>query len=103
MWYDTHMASHNTVLKNADDAITYAQDVRAFHRRRTKKGVRQRETDLKHAVARVQRAMKPIRASLGRARHLPQTYEKARRVDELKAKSQLLQAERRKLWKMRQQ
>jgi hypothetical protein len=93
--------SHNTMLRDADVAIENAQQVRAFHRKRTKKDSNQRQTDIRHASSRVQRAMKPIRTSLGRARHLPQSQEHLAAVDELKAASARLQAERRKLWKLR--
>ena len=103
MWYASSMPSpsHSSMLQDADIAINLAQEVRAFHRRRTKKESNQRKTDVRHASARVSRAMKPIRSALGRARHLPQTDEHKAQVAELRDASQRLQSERRKLWKLR--
>lgn len=93
--------STNSMILGADGAVSNAQDVRAFHRKRTHKGHQQRETDIKHALQRIQTAMKPIRSELGRVRYRGQSSERLAEALLLKAASARLQTERRKLWKLR--
>jgi len=87
---------------NALDAIQWAQTVRARHAKKTPKGGQQREHDIAMALQRLKKAMKPIRSELGRSIHyspdMPSANENRERLGDL---SDSLQAERRKLWKMR--
>jgi hypothetical protein len=103
MWYDSFMdePSFNKMRDSAAGAVKYAQDVRAFHRKRTRPGERARETDIRHALAGVRRAMKPIRSTLGRAPYDHHGSEQEHYYDALREASQRLQSERRKLWKLR--
>lgn len=87
---------------DALDAIKMAQDVRTRHAKRTAKGGRQREDDINMAMKRLKAAMKPIRSELGRAIHYaPEMPSAMANRDKLNDLSTRIQAERRKLWKMR--
>ena len=90
----------NDALKEASLAVKNAQEVRAFHRKRTSRGDRQRLNDLKLAEARVKAAMKPLRSEIGKFPHQPQTATVIARQEKIRAASDALQKERRKLWKM---
>jgi hypothetical protein len=89
-----------TDIKTAKLAVTHAQAVREYHRRRSDRGSEQREWDIREAQERIQRAMKPLRTWQGKAPYATQTElhkEFTRQVSEV---SKDLQRERRKLWKM---
>lgn len=88
------------LITAATKAADYAEGVRAMHRKRSMRGNRQRELDLSLALNRLARAMRPIRSELARA-----PYGKPGCVTPLQRKglaeaSQIVQRERRKLWKM---
>ena len=85
-------------LVAAASAVQYAQDVRAHHRKRTKRGNPQREADLKIAQDRLHSAMEPVRTYLGRLQFEARTDQ--RTTERIRAASVELQRERRKLWKM---
>lgn len=93
--------SHVEMLERGEKAIAQAQDVRSYHRKRTRIGHPQRNTDILHAMQKVQAAMRPIRSALGRAPYQPLNETSRSETDELKAMSKRVQAERRKLWKLR--
>jgi hypothetical protein len=87
-------------LKEADLAVKNAQEVRAYHRKRTDRHDRQRQNDIRLAAERVKAAMKPLRSEIGKfARQLP-TRDTIERQERIRAASLALQRERRKLWKM---
>lgn len=88
------------MVENAEAAIKHAQDIRAYHRKRSKPGDKQRDVDIKHALTKVRSAMRPIRSALGRAPYDISADAGERRVA-LRAISARLQTERRKLWKLR--
>jgi len=88
------------IEQTAQAAAAYASDVRSMHRKRSERGSRQREADIAIALSRLRAAMRPIRSELARA-----PYGKAEGASPLQAMSlsdasQLIQRERRKLWKM---
>lgn len=103
MWYASCMDTlqHDLILMDANSAVKHAQDVRAFHRKRTRPGERHRSVDVRNALKRLRDAMAPIRSALGRAPYDKLNATTRKRHDELRAVSQLIQAERRKLWKLR--
>lgn len=103
MWYDTLMTQHpiETDLKAAFAAVRHARDVRKFHARRTQKGSMQREVDLDEAMERLKTAMKPLRSYLGSVPYRQQSYNARQITENVAEASQAIQAERRKLWKMR--
>lgn len=103
MWYASSMAkfqTHQSMIENAEAAVKHAQEIRAYHRKRSKPGDKQRDVDIRHALTKVRAAMRPIRSQLGRAPYDNSADAAERRV-ELRAISEKLQAERRKLWKLR--
>lgn len=82
-------------------ACDYAQSVRKMHRRRSTMGSAQREQDIQIGLDRLKDAIAPIRSVIGTFPYGPQTGEAERnRVAVLEA-SAAIQAERRKLWKMK--
>lgn len=87
-------------MNEAELAIKNAQEVRAFHRRRTERGNRQREHDLILAIKRVKSAMRPLRSEIGKFPYGPQTDQAAVNRQLIREASKALQRERRKLWKM---
>ena len=84
-------------LNHVRAAVDYAQEVRAYHRRRTRRGNKQRENDISLALDRLKRAMQPIRTRIGQIPYNPPREEN----ELLRQASKTLQTERRKLWKMR--
>jgi anti-sigma-K factor RskA len=88
-------------LRHARAAIDYAQEVRAYHRRRTRPGNIQRESDLALAIDRLKHAMKPFRTRIGKFPYGPQTEQAIETIQAVRKASKELQTERRKLWKMR--
>jgi hypothetical protein len=87
-------------IDEAASAVAYAQQVRAFHRRRTGRSSNQRETDITLALTRIREAMAPLRVQIGRFPYGPQTDLAEHNRDVIREASAALQAERRKLWKM---
>lgn len=82
----------------AYDAVDYARLVRERNRRRSRKGEALRERALREALARVKRAMKPVRSEIHKTQFQPPTPYRHM----LLGLSADLQTERRKLWKMLQ-
>lgn len=93
--------SHSQTVEKAEAAIAYAQEVRTYHRKRTRINHPQRNTDIQYATRKVQAAMRPIRSKLGKAPYRPINETSRRETDELKRLSARVQAERRKLWKLK--
>ena len=87
-------------MREAELAVRNAQEVRAFHRKRTQKGDQQRRHDLTLALRRVKAAMRPLRSQIGKFPYGPQTAIAEANRDKIRAASDALQKERRKLWKM---
>jgi hypothetical protein len=103
MWYDSRMPKNlpKEALQAADAAVVFAQQTRKLHRRRTAKTAEARERDIEAALERLREAMKPLRSEIGRFPYGPQTDAAERNRDKIRAASDALQRERRKLWKMR--
>jgi hypothetical protein len=87
-------------VREAELAVKHAQEVRAYHRKRTKRGDIQRKEDLTMAYDRVRAAMPPLRSETGRFPHQMPTAATLKRQEQIRAASKALQRERRKLWKM---
>lgn len=103
MWYDPFMPGHRPIpeiVEEAERAVAYAQEVRKFHRRRTRKDSAQRATDIDLALKRIRDAMKPLRHEIGRFPYAPPTKAAENNKFAILAASKSLQSERRKLWKM---
>lgn len=83
----------------AQAAVEFAQEVRKHHRRRSERNSHQRQEDIALALKRIRDAMRPLRSELGRFPYNPGAD--TERQEKIKAASQALQKERRKLWKMR--
>lgn len=90
-------------MREAELAVTNAQEVRAFHRKRSGRSDRQRIHDLTLALKRVKAAMSPLRSEIGKFPYGPQTDVAAQNRQAIREASAALQRERRKLWKMVQQ
>lgn len=88
-------------LAAAEAAAENAARVRKLHRRETPKGDPRREADLKLAQERIQLAMRPLRSFMCGYAYGPQSETRANTRERVEAISLQLQAERRKLWKMR--
>ena len=103
MWYDPHMTKEVSEddLLFAQAAVDNAQGVRKHHRRRTARGDERREADIKLAAERIQSAMKPLRSYLCGYMYGPQTETRAEKRVRVESLSKQLQAERRKLFKMK--
>lgn len=93
-------AAVSEAVHEARLAVQNAQEVRAFHRKRTERGDKQREDDLRLALERVKRAMKPLRSEIGRFPKQGSSPIILQRQEKVRAASLALQKERRKLWKM---
>lgn len=89
------------VVDDARAAALFAEQVRRYHRRRTAKGSKQRETDIDLALKRVREAMKAVRRETGRFQYGPQNAVAERNRETIREVSAACQSERRKLWKMR--
>lgn len=87
-------------LTEADLAVQAAQEVRAFHRKRSARDDQQRQDDLTLALDRVKMAMKPLRSEIGRFPKQPPSATILARQSRIREASLALQRERRKLWKM---
>jgi len=103
MWYDSCMPEElpENILEAAQSAVAYAQQVRRFHRRRTNRNTTQRATDMELALTRLREAMAPLRSEIGRFPYGPQTPIAAKNRDAIRAASDSIQVERRKLHKMK--
>lgn len=93
--------ANQIALDEAAAAVRYAQMVRAKHRRRTERGTREREEDIRLALERLKAAMKPLRSEIGRFAYGPPTPGEAPYRQSVRESSDAIQRERRKLWKMR--
>jgi hypothetical protein len=89
------------VLEAADAAIAFAQQMRKFHRRRTDRKSERRVEDIELALERLRAAMVPLRSEIGRFPYGPQTVQAESNREAIRAASEGIQRERRKLWKMR--
>jgi hypothetical protein len=89
--------STEQMIADAVAAVEHAGQVRAYHRRTTRKGGKQREADLDLAMTRLKDAMAPLRRVIAR---FPYEQPSPSQRALIEATSQALQAERRKLWKM---
>lgn len=85
----------------AESAVVFAAQTRRYHRRRTRKESEQRAQDIERALDRIREAMRPLRREIGRFTYGAQTAQADRNRDRIRQLSAALQAERRKLWKMR--
>lgn len=96
----TSPQDHQSWIAAGEEAIAYAQRVRAYHRRRTSKSSPQRRTDVEVALDRLARAMRPIRSEQGRFMFLNPTEQRRRQQERLFNVSHRIAAERRKLLKL---
>lgn len=103
MWYDSFMPKQlpKEDLQAAEAAVVFAQQTRKLHRRRTDRNAETRSRDLDAALARLRDAMKPLRSEIGKFPYGPQTDQAERNRDRIRAASEALQRERRKLFKMK--
>lgn len=88
-------------IEAADAAVVFAQQVRKHHRRRTNRSAEQRTRDIDTALGRLRDAMAPLRSEIGRFPYGPQTDQAEANREKIRAASDSLQRERRKLWKMK--
>lgn len=88
-------------LQTAAAAIEFAQQVRTYHRRRTRRGSVQREQDIELALARIKEAMAPLRSIIGKFPYGPQGQTAEDNRQTIRDMSDALQRERRKLHKMK--
>lgn len=89
------------MLKQAAAAVDNAQRVRRFHARRTRKDSEQRKADIRIALDKLREAMAPLRSETGRFPYGAQTDAAEERREAIREASNNIQAERRKLWKLR--
>ncbi len=89
------------LIRDADDAVAFAERVRKVHARRTAPGDSQREDDIRNGLARLRDAMQPLRSVLGSFPFEPQTESAVARREGVRAASERVQSQRRKLTKMR--
>jgi len=103
MWYASLMPTElpKADVRKAVAARDHARSVRRVHRRRTDRGDPQREQDLDLALEKLKSAMGPIRRHIGKFPYGPQTGTAAKNRQIIQEVSDEMQAERRKLWKMK--
>lgn len=103
MWYASRMPAElpTQAIETAVAACQYAQQVRRYHRRRTNRTSSQRETEIEIALTRLKEAMAPLRSHIGKFPYGPQTTAAEENRQLIRDASTAIQAERRKLWKMR--
>lgn len=89
-------------MESAWTAVEFARLVRKAHRRKSPRGSQQRETDIQEALDRLKSSMRPLRRVIGTFPYGPQTEIAEGNRQEIRRASAAIQAERRKLWKMRQ-
>jgi hypothetical protein len=90
--------SEEDLIRDANRAAQQALATRKRHSRHSKPGQRQRETDIRLALERIERAMTPLRRVIARLPYVDDPSD----GEGLREASQALQRERRKLWKMKQ-
>jgi hypothetical protein len=90
-----------SIIADAESAVAFAQQVRRFHRRRTDRRSNQREADIQLALVRLKEAMAPLRTEIGRFPYGPQTDVAEENRQRIREASAIIQRERRKLWKMK--
>lgn len=88
-------------MESAWTAVEFARLVRKTHRRRSERGAPQREADIQEALGRLKSSMRPLRRLIGAFPYGPQTEIAEHNRLEIRHVSKAIQAERRKLWKMR--
>lgn len=93
--------SHAEMCKNSASAIEYAQRVRSYHAKRSRRGAKQRESDLGLALDRLRAAMRPIRSEIASYPFKPLREASVEDREKIISASKAIQRERRKLWKMR--
>lgn len=103
MWYASLMPTNlpEDDLNAAEAAVEFARTVRKVHARQSERDDPQRQQDILLALERLKRAMRPIRAAIGRFPYGPQTNTAESNRESIRAASEAIQRERRKLWKMR--
>ena len=89
-------------LAAAEATVAFAQSVRALHARKTQRGDPQRQADIDLALERIKDTMKPIRSRIGRYLYGFQSEAMREQKQLVLRHSRALQAERRKLWKLKQ-
>jgi hypothetical protein len=89
------------LIRDADDAVAFAVQIREAHARRTPPGASQREDDIRNGLRRLRDAMQPLRSALGSFPFEPQTAAAEARRASVRAASDRVQSQRRKLTKMR--
>jgi hypothetical protein len=93
----------DSAIQTADAAVAYARQVRGYHARRTAKASPQRRTDIEVALKRLREAMAPLKSEIGRFPYGPQTDTAEANRERIRCASAAIQAERRKLWKMKKE
>ncbi len=88
-------------IEVAEAAIQFAQSVRATHRRRTHRRADRRVADIEIALIRLKEAMVPLRSAIGHFSYGHQTTWAEEDREIVRRVSQAIQAERRKLHKMK--
>jgi hypothetical protein len=101
MWYATGMEelAVQEMIERGVLAVQHARQVRNLHAKRSTKGAKNRETDLQTALDRLRGAMAPIRGALA-AQKPPYSERGIEQRALLLDTSDVMQRERRKLWKM---
>lgn len=89
------------MLENARAAAVFAARTRARHGKRTDRNSPQRIADIELALERIRDAMQPLRSEIGRFPYGAQTEAAESVRNKIREASADLQAERRKLWKMK--
>ena len=89
------------LIRDADDAVAFAEQIRKVHARRTAPGASQREADIRNGLDRLRDAMRPLRSALGSFPFEAQTDSAEMRRAGVSAASERVQSQRRKLTKMR--
>lgn len=87
-------------VDTAEAAVAFAQSTRRVHARRTRKGSKQREDDIRNALDRLKSAMAPLKSAIARFQYEPQTSTAEKNRQVIYAASKAIQRERRKLWKL---
>lgn len=87
-------------IEDAAAAVAYAQQVRAFHRRRSARTSSQRVHDVNLALKRLKDAMKPLKSEIGRFPYGPQTMQAEAHREIIRQAAADIKRERIKLWKM---
>jgi hypothetical protein len=101
MWYATSMEelAVQSIIERGVFAAQHARQVRTLHAKRSTKGAKNREADLQTALDRLRGAMQPLRSALA-AQKPPYNERGIEQRALLLDTSDVMQRERRKLWKM---